>query len=175
MSYESRATTPLEMNDRERERFWGKVLRGAPDDCWEWQGSRARTNWPYGHFRFRGHTKTTHRLSYALHYGAIPEGMFVCHRCDNPPCVNPAHLFVGTHTDNVRDMHSKGRAATTCTEGSKNGHTTMDEDAVRSIRARYRLGESQSAIARDLGISQTTVSLMVLRRTWKHIPEEVPT
>jgi hypothetical protein len=171
VSMESRADA-LEMNERERERFWGKVLRGAKDDCWEWQGAKARSNWRYGHFRLRGQTKSAHRLSFAMHHGEIPDGMFVCHRCDNPPCVNPTHLFAGTHTDNVRDMHSKGRAAVPCAEGSKNGHTTMDEDTVRSIRARYRLGESQSAIARDLGISHTTVSLMVLRRTWKHIPEE---
>lgn len=90
------------------DRFWSKVADGAEDECWEWQASRGSTG--YGQFAMwpRGMVKA-HRFAWELTNGAIPPGMFVCHRCDNPLCVNPGHLFLGSHDDNMRDMWTKGR------------------------------------------------------------------
>ena len=92
------------------ERFRKFYVEGDPDDCWLWLGGTASKG--YGHFSMGGRggkQVNAHRAAYEFHYGPIPEGMLVCHSCDNPPCVNWNHLFLGTHQDNVRDMWAKGR------------------------------------------------------------------
>jgi hypothetical protein len=88
-------------------RFWAKVDRSDPDGCWPWIGHRIRKG--YGiHWAFNRKT-VAHRRAYELTYGSIPDGLFVCHHCDNPPCCNPDHLFVGTNSDNMQDCIRKGR------------------------------------------------------------------
>lgn len=89
------------------DRFWAKVRRGEQNDCWEW--SAGVDNFGYGRLNTRGVVDLAHRLSWELAHGPIPDGMCVLHRCDNPPCVNPRHLFLGTRDDNVQDMIAKGR------------------------------------------------------------------
>lgn len=88
-------------------RFWERVVRGGPRECWEWQGSRH----PSGHGQVWDGEKVVyaHRTAWALVNGPVPDGLVVMHSCDNPPCANPAHLSVGTQGDNLRDMASKGR------------------------------------------------------------------
>jgi predicted DNA-binding protein (UPF0251 family) len=113
-----------------------------------------------------------HRVSWGLHNGPIPEGMWVLHRCDNPSCVNPTHLFLGTQADNVADMISKGRQATpeqTAHIGEKNGRARLTPDQVRTIRTLVAGGVSETEAARRYGVGQTTVSYIVLRKSWKHI------
>lgn len=89
------------------ERFWSKVNKGSPEDCWEWTG--ARLPWGYGRMQKNGHLVGSHCVAYELAYGSVPKGYFVLHKCDNPPCCNPSHLFLGTNQDNMNDMISKGR------------------------------------------------------------------
>lgn len=87
--------------------FWKHVKKGP--GCWEWQGTRDRAG--YGQAKAGRKTVRAHRLSWRIHRGVIPDGFIICHKCDNPPCVRPDHLFVGTHQDNSQDMMNKGRGA----------------------------------------------------------------
>ena len=93
------------------ERFWAKVVVLGPDDCWEWRGTRLKTGYGlmHGGSGSAKRWEIAHRVSWMVHFGEIPEELVICHRCDNPPCCNPAHLFLGTKADNNRDRASKGR------------------------------------------------------------------
>jgi len=100
------------MDAKTEARFWAKVRLGSPGECWEWTASRNATG--YGQFCFGGTKRRAHRVAYALTHGEIPAGMCALHRCDNPPCVNPAHLFLGTQEDNNADRDEKGRQRSPC-------------------------------------------------------------
>lgn len=94
-------------NDSKERRFWSRASKPSLNACWEWQGGK--TSDGYGASAIRNKSALAHRVAWELANGPIPAGMEVCHRCDNPPCVNPAHLFLGSHADNIRDMFAKGR------------------------------------------------------------------
>src|SRR5690349_6136897 len=120
------------------ERFWSKVDRSRDDTCWVWKAGRDRAG--YGQFWVydRGRSIGAHRIAYELINGPIPEGMFVCHTCDNPPCCNPTHLFVGTPADNTTDRDQKGRLH--APEGSRHGGALLTEDSVKEMKLLYAQG-----------------------------------
>lgn len=133
------------MNDETDERFWARVPRmGA--GCWEWQGHRGSA----GHGQFAptrsGHVYA-HRYSWAFHYGPIPSGMVVRHRCDNPPCVNPEHLILGTQAENIRDAALRGRTA----RGERGGMAKLTNAQVAEIRRRFQRHSPRRTNAAALG------------------------
>jgi hypothetical protein len=120
------------------ERFWKLVQK--TDTCWLWTG--AKTEFGHGVINGgRGKTIRTHRISWGLHFGEIPEGLFVCHKCDVPACVNPDHLFLGTNADNMADCKAKGRYdRVKRPRGNKHGMTKVSDESIPLIRAEYATG-----------------------------------
>ena len=141
--------------------FWARVNK--TNDCWLWTGGK--TGMGYGMFcRHNQHTHA-HRLCWELVNGPIPTGMCVLHKCDNPICVRPDHLFLGTQADNMADCQAKGRFA----KGERNGHHKVTAQQVTEIRRRYAAGESQSGMAEEYGVDPSTISNMITRETWKAV------
>jgi len=146
------------------ERFWPRVIK--TDTCWIWNG--AKTPFGYGRLGVGEGWVMAHRFSWELANGPIPEGLFILHHCDNPPCVRPDHLFVGTLRDNTRDMTSKGRNRPP--RGVLSGRTHLTETDVRRMREMYASGTyKQQQLADAFGIAENTVSLIVNRKRWAHI------
>ncbi len=144
-------------------RLMAKVER-LPSGCWEWAAHRFPTG--YGQFWLNGKDVYAHRAAYELFIGPVG-GLHVCHHCDNPGCVNPSHLFLGTHADNMGDMKRKGRHRCVC--GERIGSARLTSDAVKRIRERLSRGVPQRAVAREFGVGKTTVGRIALGKTWKHL------
>lgn len=148
------------------ERFWSKT-RPAENGCIEWTGACH----PYGQFHLApGTTIAAHRFAYALAKGPIPDypGSFVLHSCDNPPCVNPAHLRVGTHQDNMDDMFSRGRFRGGPPTGPANSSCRLSEQQVMEIR-RLRGIESQRALSQKFRVGTSTIVAIHLGQTWREV------
>lgn len=158
-----------------KERFEEKYIPEPNSGCWLWLGPTSRTNkMVYGTIGIgRGRTYKAHRISWTLHNGDIPAGIFVLHRCDNPLCVNPQHLFLGTHADNMADMAKKGRARTGPKEKKARGESIWKskilEGDIREIFKLYRGGEKSKNIAKKFGISQNQILCILRRQYWAHV------
>lgn len=147
-------------------RFWMKVK--VTETCWEWTATIVKDT-GYGHFWLHDKNVRAHRASWEFFIGGIPEEVCVLHHCDNPKCVRPDHLFLGTIEDNNRDRDNKGRAADT--RGSKNAISKLTEGDIPDIRRRAAAGESHYAIARDYGVTDATIYAIAVGRAWKHVPD----
>jgi hypothetical protein len=146
-------------------RFWDKVSKTEPDECWLWTGSLS-SGYGYGRMANRGVVFLAHRLSYEINIGPIPEEMIVCHHCDNPACVNPSHLFLGTYSDNSRDMTEKGRQS----RGKHRHNARLAAQDVREIRRRYVPRKvTQQKLAEEFGVSRETIRSVIGRTNWSYI------
>jgi hypothetical protein len=158
------------------DRFRAKVDQRGPDECWPWLGLRvtARGQLTYGTIFGGGRHHWTNRLAWELANGPIPEGLLVLHHCDNRPCCNPAHLFLGTHTDNARDMVAKGRGVNPrpFPNGEANPNARLTAAQVARIRELAASGLRDPVIAGEFGIAPQTVGKIVLRRRWALIGEK---
>lgn len=146
-------------------RFWAKVDK--TDTCWLWTGQKPDDR--YGGFKLsNGVQMRAHRFAWEITYGAIPAGMFVCHHCDNPLCVRPDHLFLGTPADNMRDKALKHRAARR--PGNANPSAKLTDADVLAIRHRRAEGELVKTLATEYGLSLSSIGKVIHRISWKHLP-----
>ena len=151
------------------ERFWSKVGVEGPDDCWIWR--RGLNDSGYGQFKLiaGGSPKRASRVAWLLTYGD-PGSSLVLHKCDNPPCCNPAHLFLGTHFDNNADMTSKGRRRVgpqrdRARQIARLRHLT--DEQIAEAHRRHAAGESRRSIARSFGVANTTIDDLINGKTWR--------
>ncbi len=147
----------------DEESFWQQVDIRGECECWPWL-DQTRNGYARFYVRSERKSRKASRVAYALSKGPIPEGLRVLHSCDNPLCVNPAHLSVGTQNDNIQDMIRKGRIAT----GEKNGRSKLREDDISKIRKMRDDGIPQHRIAEIFGVSQQQISRICLGKLWSH-------
>lgn len=151
------------------ERFNEKIdCSGGPDACWMWNGYRM----PFGHGMFsqiphdgQSRTVLAHRFAWEQAHGLVPDGLCVLHRCDVPSCVNPAHLFLGTKSENSRDMVTKNRQS----RGEARPASKLDAESVLTIRREAANGVARSLLASRFGVSDKTVGRIVRREGWRHL------
>ena len=147
------------------ERFWAKVDIRGPDQCWPWR-HYTNNRGGYGVISVDDKHKLAHRVAWEIANGCVPADVCVCHRCDNPPCCNPAHLFLGTHADNVADRDAKDRQAW----GIDLPQAKLTRGRVLMIRAMWASATyAQQELGAIFGVSRALVSLIVNRKRWKHL------
>lgn len=162
------------LEDTFANRFWSKVRVSGPDDCWRWTAWIGHNG--YGIVCRQQKQLLAHRVAWELSSGRrIPAGLFVCHKCDNKPCCNPAHFFLGTPKDNAHDAMRKGlmpkgpKNWMFGKRGEKHPNSTLTEDKVRQIRELYSAGGiSQAKLGAMFGVTQTGVWYVLHGRTWGH-------
>lgn len=152
------------------ERFWARVAVGGPEVCWPWLASTTRDGYGQISRGLRGGVKVgAHRMAYELTSGPVPTGLRVCHRCDNKPCCNPAHLFVGTAADNSHDMVLKGRS----TQGDRHPSRVLTSEQVEQIRQDWidweEYGLLQKELAYAWGIGAPHMSMILNGKLWRHV------
>jgi hypothetical protein len=151
------------------EKFWSRVFKTTEKECWNWLGEVSCHG--YGRFSPTGKKKDrimAHRMMWIINHGPIPKGKEICHRCDNPTCCNPKHLFCGTHKQNMSDCKNKNRLNTP--KGEHQGSSKLTAAQVTQIRFMYRpFVVSQKMIANLFGVSERCISLIIKRKNWKHI------
>lgn len=172
---EDRRTVPIGVDRHGRtileeplaERFWRHVDRsGGQDACWPWIG--ASSDKRYGSFGIRGKTERAHRVAYRISKGDFDPSLSVCHACDMTWCCNPAHLFLGTHADNMADRTSKMRER----RGSAHPCAKLSEESVAEIRVRHARGERYAQLAQEYGVDRMTISRAVRGKGWRHVSAE---
>lgn len=159
----------MNLTQKQLDRFWSYIDKKSDDECWEWT-SYKRGN--YGLFYLNGKSVSAHRLSWFLDNGPIPEfgsnGKRICvlHRCDNPPCINPHHLFIGTDKENSEDRDQKGRRVPFRPVGKLNGNATVSQSIVKKEEDLLKNGLKSVVIAGELGISEALVENIKYKRHW---------
>ena len=154
--------TPEEMDAA---RFDANVA--ASSGCWEWTAARQPAG--YGAFGAQSRNYGAHRWQWERHNGPIPNGMMVMHRCDNPACVRPEHLFLGTQTDNMRDKMAKGRHRYHVFQGEDHGRAKVTNEDVQAIRRLYAEGISGPELSRRYGLGRTAIYKIIRRQSWRHL------
>lgn len=172
------ATRKITLSVAEEARFWAKVDRRGEDECWPWMASKDDKG--YGRYGVGRKPMLAHRVAWTLIRGAIGAGLFVCHKCDNPICCNPRHLFLGTQRDNMHDASVKGRINLGDNNGmrkhperrptgERNANSKLTSPQVLELLARYEAGERQCDLARRFAVSPSHVCDLVQGKRWGHL------
>lgn len=175
---------PSSISEKDTTRFWSHVDIRGDDECWEWKTSKFRGG--YGQFKVNGRNIRASRLAYFIQHGVDPLDAQVCHTCDNPPCCNPSHLFLGDNADNRNDSIAKGRDNTASGErhgshtkperwarGERVGGSILTAAQVSEMRALYLTGaHTQQDLADRFGVKRETIGRVVRGENWKHLPSE---
>ena len=156
------------MNREEAIERFEKKFKKVPLGCWEWQASKHPKG--YASFSLDGKVTGAHRASFKLYVGEVQKGMCVCHRCDNPGCVNPSHLYLGTNAENTHDRDNKGRGS--YGEGRPNAKLT--EQKVNEIKGKWLAGNTMASIGREYGVSRQTISTIIHLKKWKRVKPPRP-
>ena len=153
------------------ERFWSKVERRGPDECWPWMAAVRKKNEGYGAFHMNGRHHPAHRVAWELTNGKqVPIGMVACHACDNPRCCNPAHIWIGTNRDNDADRVKKGRQAW----GERNAQSKLTTKQAWAMRRMHRvIGAEVAVLAKVFGVDHKTASVICKGTAWRHITPEM--
>lgn len=156
----------MEISDDDLIRFWIKVETGDIDKCWIWVAGLGKDG--YGRFKYNGFTYYAHIFSYLIHKGSIEKGLFICHQCDNPKCVNPGHLFLGTAKANNDDKEDKGRG--NHAKGENINTCKLTEKQVLEIREKYSNNKYTFVeLAKEYNVKYGAIQRIIKRKTWKHI------
>ena len=164
-----RKNKKIELSEKDIERFWSKVVNTSEDGCWGWYGVGDQ----YGRCRIRinGKKYLNYRVSWFIHNGEIPEGLCVCHTCDNPTCTNPAHLFLGSQRDNILDMEAKGRALHLA--GEQHYKSKLTEKEVVEILQKYvPFVCTMTMLAAEYGVGRGTIRHIINGTSWKFIDRD---
>ena len=149
------------------ERFWSKVNKRGKNECWEWTAGKFSNG--YGQFYFEGKQRKAHRISWVLENNFIPKGKYILHKCDNPPCVNPNHLFLGTAKENMNDMRKKKRDNFLI--GERHPRAKVTAEGVRILRGLHKNRKDISVceLAKEFLLSVSGLEKILYKQTWKHI------
>ena len=145
-------------------RFWSKVEKQGPAECWEWTAHRKDGRAIYS---IKHRACPAARIAFVLNGGTLKSGMLVCHHCDNAGCVNPAHLYQGTYLDNARDLAERGHRVIPA--GSAHPNSKLTDDQVRQIRARYDAGEKRNHLAKEFGVSFPVLDVVARRLRYRNV------
>lgn len=159
---------PIDISGNSVDRFWGKVSKFG-GECWNWTAATRSTG--YGCMKLDGRLISAHRFSFVLHFGEVPEGLIVCHRCDNRLCVRPDHLFAGTPHANVSDMDGKGRRGVA--RGESQGNAKLSEADIYQFFVLRESGYSNRKIAAMFGVDSSTVNCVFTGRSWRHVTDKL--
>lgn len=155
------------VSGEERERFHQFYERRSDDECWPW--IRSLDGHGYGQMKVGGRKQIASRIAYLLHYERQPGSYMVCHTCDNPRCVNPHHLWLGTNKQNQNDCVTKGRQRNGCHAGSRNANSLITEQDVTDILLKISQGMTNKAIAEQYGVTHSSISLIRRGKSWGNV------
>jgi len=155
-------------HEQRRAKFWEKVYIPSLLACWVWQGYKNPQGYGQLHVADRRQVRA-HRMAWEIVYGPIPKGLHCLHKCDNPSCVNPSHLYIGTNLDNVRDRMNRNRQS--YTKGEKNGKSKLTDDKVKEIRDLLKAGHTQQSVANQFNVSRPLIGYIKRGVIWKHLKQ----